>query len=60
MPLTKSAEPEETERIQGTIPKRHREWVKQKIKEGVFASESHAVRRAISILIDYTEGRLLT
>jgi len=57
MPLM---EREEKKRVQGHINSTDYNWIKEKIKDGTFASESHAVRRAISILIAHTEGRLLT
>lgn len=46
-------------RIQGYITAELYAWVQKKVEEGVFASESHAVTRALSILRSYTEGKLL-
>ena len=50
---------EERKRVQGFINTDHYNWIKEKVKDGTFASESHAVRRAVSVLIAHTEGKLL-
>lgn len=50
---------EERKRVQGYIDQDQYRWIKHQIKEGVFSSESHAIRRAVSILIAHTEGKLL-
>ena len=50
---------EERKRVQAYIDKGQYDWIKQKIKEEVFSSHSHAIRRAVSILIAHTEGKLL-
>ena len=50
---------EERKRVQAYIDLNQYNWIKQKIKEGIFSSESHALRRAVSILIAHEEGKLL-
>ncbi len=49
----------EKKRVQAHIDLDQYNWIKHKIKEGIFSSESHAIRRAVSILIAHTEGKLL-
>jgi len=46
-------------RIQGYVPSDIYDWVERKVEEGVFASRSHAVTRALQILRSYMEGTLL-
>ena len=50
---------QEKKRVQAYIDQDQYNWIKHKIKEGIFSSESHAIRRAVSILIAHTEGKLL-
>ena len=57
MSLSKS---EERKRVQAYIDISQYKWIKQKIKDGIFSSESHAIRRAVSILIAHEEGKLLS
>lgn len=47
------------ERIQGYIRDELHRWVKDRVTEGEFASESHAVEKALIFLRNYMEGKLL-
>ena len=47
------------ERIQGYIRSDLLRWVREKVVEGEFASESHAVEKALLFLRSHMEGKLL-
>jgi len=49
----------ERKRVQGYIDLEHYRWIREKIREGEYSSESHAIRRAVALLVAYKDGSLL-